>query len=111
MAPVVELADVSVVRGGATLLDSISWTIDESDRWVVIGPNGAGKTTLLQILSANLHPSAGMAGILDEVLGAEADGHRDGCRGCAGSHRPVWSAGGQPLRRGRRCVVLLELAG
>jgi len=70
MAPVVELADVSVVRGGATLLDSITWTIDESDRWVVIGPNGAGKTTLLQILSANLHPSAGMAGILDEVLGA-----------------------------------------
>lgn len=70
MAAVVELVDVSIVRGGATLLDSVSWTIDESERWVVIGPNGAGKTTLLQVLSANLHPSAGMASVLDEVLGA-----------------------------------------
>ena len=70
MAPVVELADVSIVRNGSTLLDQVNWVIDESDRWVVIGPNGAGKTTLLQILSANMHPSSGMASILDEVLGA-----------------------------------------
>ncbi|WP_282005239.1 ABC transporter ATP-binding protein [Propioniciclava sinopodophylli] len=70
MAPVVELADVSIVRGGATLLDQITWSIDETDRWVVIGPNGAGKTTLLQVLSANLHPTSGYASILDEVLGA-----------------------------------------
>jgi len=70
MAPVVELADVSIVRNGSTLLDRINWVIDEADRWVVIGPNGAGKTTLLQVVSANLHPSDGMASILDEVLGA-----------------------------------------
>ncbi|MDO5533280.1 MAG: ABC transporter ATP-binding protein [Propionibacteriaceae bacterium] len=70
MAPVVELADVTIVRGGATLVDKITWTIDEADRWVVIGPNGAGKTTLLQVLSANLHPTSGYASILDEVLGA-----------------------------------------
>ena len=70
MAPVVELADVSIVRNGSTLLDDIDWVIDETDRWVVIGPNGAGKTTLLQVVSANMHPSSGMASILDEVLGA-----------------------------------------
>ncbi len=70
MAPVVELVDISIVRGGSTLLDGIDWVIDESDRWVIIGPNGAGKTTLLQIVSANMHPTAGMASILDEVLGA-----------------------------------------
>ena len=52
MAPVVELADVSIVRNGSTLLDRITWVIDEADRWVVIGPNGAGKTTLLQVVSA-----------------------------------------------------------
>ncbi|MBK8461550.1 MAG: ABC transporter ATP-binding protein [Nigerium sp.] len=70
MGAVVELVDVSIVRGGSTLLDKVSWTIDEADRWVVIGPNGAGKTTLLQMLSATIHPSSGMASILDEVLGA-----------------------------------------
>ena len=36
---------------------------------MVLGPNGAGKTTLLQVASAQIHPTAGVAGILDEVLG------------------------------------------
>ncbi len=69
MTAVVDLADVSIVRGGATLLDEISWTVDESDRWVIIGPNGAGKTTLLQLLGAQIHPTSGVAGLLGEVLG------------------------------------------
>src|SRR5215218_5860457 len=70
MTAVVELAEVSIVRGGARLLDGIDWTVDEADRWVVIGPNGAGKTTLLQILAAQIHPTGGVAGLLGEVLGA-----------------------------------------
>lgn len=69
MAAVVDLADVSIVRGDATLLNKINWTVGEADRWVVIGPNGAGKTTLLQVLSAQLHPTSGVAGLLGEVLG------------------------------------------
>ena len=40
MVAVVDLAGVSIVRGGSTLLDDITVQIDESDRWVVIGPNG-----------------------------------------------------------------------
>src|SRR3954465_10907583 len=70
MTAVAELAGVTIVRGDARLLDGIDWTVDEADRWVVIGPNGAGKTTLLQILAAQLHPTAGVAGLLGEVLGA-----------------------------------------
>jgi iron complex transport system ATP-binding protein len=69
MTAVLEFADVTVRRGGATLLDAVSWTVEEDERWVVLGPNGAGKTTLLQVASAQLHPSSGVAGILDEVLG------------------------------------------
>ncbi|MGI8768892.1 MAG: ABC transporter ATP-binding protein [Propionibacteriaceae bacterium] len=69
MAAVIDLADVSVVRGGAVLLDRINWTVDETDRWVIIGPNGAGKTTLLHVASAQVHPSSGVAGLLGEVLG------------------------------------------
>lgn len=69
MAAVVELADVRIVRNGATLLDSISWQVDESDRWVIIGPNGAGKTTLMQILAGHLHPTAGTVELLGERLG------------------------------------------
>ncbi|MDX6294749.1 MAG: iron complex transport system ATP-binding protein [Kribbellaceae bacterium] len=69
MTAVVELAEVSVVRGGSSLVDAIDWVVDEADRWVVIGPNGAGKTTLLQVLAAQLHPTTGVAGVLGEVLG------------------------------------------
>jgi iron complex transport system ATP-binding protein len=69
MDPVLELADVTVKRGQATLIDSISWTVEEDERWVVLGPNGAGKTTLLQVAAAQIHPTSGVAGILGEVLG------------------------------------------
>jgi iron complex transport system ATP-binding protein len=69
MASVVELAGVTIVRGGSTLVEDVTWEIDESDRWVVIGPNGAGKTTLLQVLAAQIHPTSGVAGLLGEVLG------------------------------------------
>ena len=69
MAAVVELAGVSIVRNGSTLINNIYWEIDESDRWVVIGPNGAGKTTLLQVISAQILPASGVAGLLGEVLG------------------------------------------
>ena len=67
---VVEFSDVSIVRSGATLLDSITWTVEEDERWVIIGPNGAGKTTLLQVAGAQWHPSRGTATILEETLGA-----------------------------------------
>jgi iron complex transport system ATP-binding protein len=69
MTAVVELAEVSVVRGGSRLVDAVDWVVDEADRWVVIGPNGAGKTTLLQVLAAQIHPTTGVAGLLGEVLG------------------------------------------
>jgi iron complex transport system ATP-binding protein len=69
MAIVVDLAGVTIVRGGSTLVDDITWRVDETDRWVDIGPNGAGKTTLLQVLAAQIHPTSGVAGLLGEVLG------------------------------------------
>ncbi len=69
MDPVLELADVTVKRGQATLIEGVDWTVEEDERWVVLGPNGAGKTTLLQIASAQIHPTSGVAGILGEVLG------------------------------------------
>ena len=65
-----ELRDVTVRRGASTLLDVVSWRVEEDERWVVLGPNGAGKTTLVQICSAQLHPSGGRAEILGETLGA-----------------------------------------
>jgi iron complex transport system ATP-binding protein len=69
MDAVLEFADVTVRRGQATLIEGIDWTVEEDERWVILGPNGAGKTTLLQVAAAQIHPTAGVAGILGDVLG------------------------------------------
>jgi len=69
MSAVLELAEVTVRRGEATLLDRVSWVVREGERWILLGANGAGKTTLLQIAAAQLHPTSGAVGLLGELLG------------------------------------------
>ncbi|RKN42487.1 ABC transporter ATP-binding protein [Streptomyces hoynatensis] len=69
MSDVLELVDVSVVRDGRSLVDKVSWSIAEGERWVILGPNGAGKTTLLNIASSYLFPTSGTVQILGEKLG------------------------------------------
>jgi iron complex transport system ATP-binding protein len=70
MSEVLELVDVSVVRDGHALLDDVSWSVKEGERWVILGPNGAGKTTLLNLASSYLFPSKGTATVLGDRLGA-----------------------------------------
>jgi iron complex transport system ATP-binding protein len=70
MSDVLAFAGVTVRRGHTTLVEDVTWEVEEGERWVILGPNGAGKTTLLQIAAARLHPTTGVAGILGEVLGA-----------------------------------------
>ncbi|HRY08429.1 MAG: ABC transporter ATP-binding protein [Actinobacteria bacterium] len=69
MSDVINLTDVSVVRSGSTILADVDWAVAEGETWVVLGPNGAGKTTLLQIAATLIHPSSGIAEILDERIG------------------------------------------
>ncbi|HEV7742660.1 MAG TPA: ABC transporter ATP-binding protein [Pseudolysinimonas sp.] len=69
MVAVLEFSNVSVVRDRNRILDSLTWTVESDQRWVVLGPNGAGKTTLLQVASATIHPSSGTARLLGESLG------------------------------------------
>ncbi len=69
MSDVLDLRAVTIVRGSTTILDDLTWTVREGERWVVLGRNGAGKTTLLQIAAGRMHPSDGAAEILGERLG------------------------------------------
>ena len=66
---VLQFRDVSVVRDGNPILDSVTWSVDSDERWVILGPNGSGKTTLLQIAAAAMHPTKGTADVLQESLG------------------------------------------
>ncbi|MDM7830963.1 ABC transporter ATP-binding protein [Cellulomonas edaphi] len=70
MTDVLDLQAVTIRRGLTTILDEVSWTVREGERWVVLGRNGAGKTTLLQVASGRMHPTAGTAELLGERLGS-----------------------------------------
>jgi iron complex transport system ATP-binding protein len=67
---VLDLRDVTIRRGGTTILDQVTWSVRADERWVILGPNGAGKTTLLQIAAGRMHPSRGSAEVLGARLGA-----------------------------------------
>jgi len=69
MVAVLELSGISVVRDRNRILDSVDWTVESDQRWVVLGPNGAGKTTLLQVASATTHATSGKASLLGEPMG------------------------------------------
>ncbi len=69
MSAVVDFRNVSVVRDGNLILDDVSWTVNDDERWVIIGPNGAGKTTLLLLAAAHEHPTDGIVTVLGEELG------------------------------------------
>ncbi len=57
-APVViELEDITVKYENVFILNDLSWTVRQGDRWAVFGPNGAGKSTLLSLLCGD-HPQA-----------------------------------------------------
>jgi len=69
MSAVLEFSDVVVRRDGRNIVDHLSWTVEDDQRWVVLGPNGAGKTTLLQLADTLMHPTQGRVDILGETLG------------------------------------------
>ena len=51
-----ELRNVSVVRDGKRILDSVCLDIGASENVAVIGPNGSGKTTLIKLLRGDIYP-------------------------------------------------------
>ncbi|MFF1910760.1 ABC transporter ATP-binding protein [Streptomyces sp. NPDC058239] len=61
--------DVSLVREGNVLLDSVSLTVRSGEHWALLGANGAGKSTLLGLLGAVNHPTRGSVEVLGRTLG------------------------------------------
>ncbi|KRR18368.1 iron ABC transporter [Bradyrhizobium lablabi] len=59
MTALLEAHSVSMVVGGATLVDGIDLQIKAGEMVAIVGPNGAGKSTLLRMLSGDLRPTRG----------------------------------------------------
>jgi len=57
--PFLEIANASVVLGGARVLDGVTLTCTSGQHVAILGPNGAGKSTLMKLLTLQLYPVAG----------------------------------------------------
>jgi urea transport system ATP-binding protein len=57
--PILQIQDVSVRFDGFTVLDSLSFSVDEGELRFLIGPNGAGKTTMLDVITGKTRPDSG----------------------------------------------------
>ena len=55
----IQLSSLTKSFGERTLLDHVTWQIDDRERVGLSGPNGAGKTTLLQMLAGLEEPDGG----------------------------------------------------
>lgn len=58
-APVLQMENIVVQRGGKRILNGIDWTVEKDQNWVILGGNGSGKTSLLNVLLGYLSPTEG----------------------------------------------------
>lgn len=56
---ILSTSDLSLHFGGVTVLENISFSINEGDRLGVIGVNGAGKTSLFRLITGEYTPDSG----------------------------------------------------
>ena len=56
--PVIELCNLTSMRGGVRVLHNLSLTIDPGQHTAILGPNGAGKSSLLRLLMLEDRPLA-----------------------------------------------------
>lgn len=54
--PLLELRDVTVVRGATEVLRDFSLRVADGEHLAILGPNGCGKSTLIKTISRELYP-------------------------------------------------------
>ncbi|MDD1716519.1 MAG: ATP-binding cassette domain-containing protein [Methanolinea sp.] len=66
-----EFRNVTVVKEGKTLLDSISVTISEGENIAILGPNGAGKSSLIKAITREYYPISQDDHVVFRIWGRE----------------------------------------
>lgn len=63
--PVIEVDEVTKIYDGKTVVDDVSFSVEEGEIFAILGPNGAGKTTTVESIAGLRSPDSGNI----EVLG------------------------------------------
>lgn len=66
-----ELKNVTVVRCGKKILDSVSVSIAQGEHVAIIGPNGSGKSSLIKIFTKEYHPLASTDELVLKIMGKD----------------------------------------
>lgn len=59
MNKLITIQNISYLRSGKTILDKVSFSINEGDKMALLGSNGSGKTTLIDIITQDIKPTSG----------------------------------------------------
>jgi len=68
----IEMKNITVVRCGKKILDSISFSVAQGEHTAIIGPNGSGKSSLIKTFTKEYHPLAAVDGRVLKTLGKES---------------------------------------
>ncbi|KAA5547989.1 ATP-binding cassette domain-containing protein [Adhaeribacter rhizoryzae] len=49
----VKMENTTITYDGKRVLNNITWTVNQGEKWVLLGPNGSGKTTLLSLINGD----------------------------------------------------------
>jgi heme exporter protein A len=83
-----QVDNLTCIRGGQVLIDSLSFVVRNGELLHVSGPNGSGKTSLLKIICGLIEPESGTIRWDDADIGNSEQfkwnfaylGHRDGLK-------------------------------
>ena len=73
MKTALTVKDLSHSYGRRSVLNSISFSVQEGEFFIIIGPNGSGKTTLVRAISGSLRPKTGQMEILGRPIGSYSE--------------------------------------
>ena len=67
--PILELRNVTVVRGSKKILKSVSLRVEPDEPVAIIGPNGSGKSSLIKTFTKEYYPLAGGEETFIKIMG------------------------------------------